>query len=77
MAAFVVAHKTRDLAADDQIVQRLALGKHLPGQAVQAGYIDVVCHAPCSLAARIDTPMALSLANLPGTNRAPGTRADT
>ena len=34
---------------------------------VEAGYIDVVCHAPCSLAARMDTPMALSLANLPGT----------
>ena len=33
----------------------------------QGGYIDVFGHALISLAARMDTPMALSLANLPGT----------
>ena len=50
MAAFVMARKAGNLAADDEVVQRFALLQHLFSQQVQGGYIDVVGHAshlPC------------------------------
>ena len=77
MPALVMAGKAGNLPADDQIIERVALGQYLFGQSVQAGYIDVVGHAPHSLAAKIEIPMALSLANRPGTKCAPGTRVVT
>ena len=67
MAAFVMARKVGNLAADDEVIQWFALLQHLFSQQVQGGYIDVFGDALISLAARMDTPMALSLANLPGT----------
>lgn len=67
VAAFVMARKVGNLAADDEVIQWFALLQHLFSQQVQGGYIDVFGHALISLAARMDTPMALSLANLPGT----------
>ena len=67
MAAFVMARKVGNLAADGEVIQWFALLQHLFSQQVQGGYIDVFGHALISLAARMDTPMALSLANLPGT----------
>ena len=75
MPAFVVADKAGDLAADDDIVQRVALRQHLFCQAVEVGYLYKVGHAPHSLAASTAMPMALSLANFAGTKRASGRRA--
>ena len=74
MPALVMPRKAGNFPADDQIVQRVALLQNALCQPVQAGYIDVVGHAPHSLAARIEMPMALSLANFPGTKCAFGTR---
>ena len=74
MPALVMPRKAGNLPTDDQIVQRVALLQYALCQPVQAGYIDVVGHAPHSLAARIEMPMALSLANFPGTKCAFGTR---
>lgn len=74
MPALVMPRKAGNLPADDQIVQRVALLQYALCQPVQAGYIDVVGHAPHSLAARIEMPMALSLENFPGTKCAFGTR---
>ena len=77
MAALVVAGEARKFPTDDQVVQRFALGQHLPGQTVERRYVDEIGHAFLSLAASNATPMALSLAYFPGTNRAPGRRRVT
>ena len=75
MPAFVVPDKAGNFAADDDIVQRVALRQHLLGQTVEVGYLYKVGHAPHSLAASTAMPMALSLANFAGTKRASGRRA--
>ena len=75
MPAFVVPDKAGNFAADDDIVQRVALRQHLLCQAVEVGYLYKVCHTPHSLAASTAMPMALSLANFAGTKRASGRRA--
>ena len=62
---------------DDQLAEGFALLQELPDIGVQFVDPDILGHAPTSLAASSATPMALSLANLPGTNRAPGRRAVT
>ena len=67
MAALVMPGKIGDFPADNQIIQRFTLFQNLLCQQIERCYIDKVGHCPTSLAARMETPMALSLAKRPGT----------
>ena len=62
-----ILNKVGDLAAQSQIKQGVVHVQPLLDIAVELGDRDHVSHNPASRAARMDTPMALSLEYCPGT----------
>src|SRR5699024_12034251 len=74
VAAFGVADKVGHLAPQGQVVQKVAAVQQGLDIAVEGGDGDHFSHRPASLAARMDTPMALSLAYWAGTNCTAGRR---
>ena len=67
VAAAGILHKVRDLAPQGQIKQHIIGVQTHFDITVQCGDRDHFSHSPASRAARIDTPMALSLEYCPGT----------
>ena len=62
-----VLHKVCDLATQGKIKQAVVHIQQRFDIMVQLGYRDHISHSPASRAARMDTPMALSLEYCPGT----------
>ena len=67
VAAACVLYKVCDLAAQGNIKQDVVCIQQHFNVVVQGRNGNYFSHNPASRAARIETPMALSLANLPGT----------
>ena len=62
-----VLHKVCDFAPQGQIEQPIVDIQQRFDIMIQLGYRDHISHRPASRAARMDTPMALSLEYCPGT----------
>src|SRR5699024_5681046 len=77
VAALGVADKVCHFPPQRQVVQKVAAVQPGLDIAVESGDGDHFSHKPASLAARMDTPMALSLAYWAGTKRTAGSRRCT